>query len=125
MVYNVAMRSNNSGVALLDSIIAVSIFVVLFIGFFVLMQVGLRTVTEHRARTGALAVATSKIEYVRSLDYESVGLQGGDPAGVIEPVSYETLNSMQYTLSTSIEWQDDPADGLYGAGDSSPKDIRV
>jgi hypothetical protein len=125
MVYNITMSNNSRGVALLDSIIAVSIFVVLFIGFFVLIQLGIRTVTEHRARVGALAIASSKIEYIRSLEYSSIGVQGGNPNGNIAATSYESLNALQYTININISWVDDPADGVAGSGDTDPNDYKA
>ncbi len=115
---------NNRGVALLDSIVAVSVFIVLFIGFFVLIQLGLQTVTDNRVRTGALAVATAQIEYIRSLDYTAIGLQGGDPSGVVNPIDTETLNNVLYTINTDVTWVDDPTDGLANTGDSKPNDYK-
>jgi len=125
MVYNVGMYTKERGAALLDSVIAIAIFVVLFVGFFALMQVGIKTVTEHRARAGALALARSHIEYIRSLDYSTVGTQGGNPSGSLPVVSSNTLNNLSYTLSTSITWQDDPGDGLSGSGDAAPNDYKA
>ncbi len=114
---------SEKGAALLDSIIAIAIFVVLFVGFFALMQVGVKTVTEHKARAGALAIARSQIEYVRSLDYVSVGLVGGSPSGNIEGTTADSLNNISYTMTTSITWYDDPEDGLAGA-DTNPNDYK-
>ncbi len=115
---------NNRGIALLDSIVAVSVFVVLFIGFFALIQLGLQTVTDNRVRTGALAIATAKIEHIRSLDYAVIGLQGGDPSGTINSIDTETLNNVLYTINTDIIWVDDPNDGLANTGDSKPNDYK-
>ncbi len=123
MVYNINMF-NNKGAALLDSIMAIAIFVVLFVGFFILIQLGIQTITERKARNGALALASSRIEYIRALDYSNIGLEGGDPIGVLVSPIYSTINTVQYTITTNISWQDDPADGLSGAGDANPNDYK-
>ena len=123
MMYNIGMF-NSRGVALLDSIMAIAIFVILFVGFFVLIQLGIKTVTEHKARNGALALASSRIEYIRSLDYMSIGLQGGNPVGTLISPTYSTINTTEYTITTTVSWQDDPADGLSGAGDLKPHDYK-
>ncbi len=118
---------NDRGAAILDSVVAIALFAVLFTGFFALMQVGIKTVTEHKARAGALAIARSHIEYIRSLDYSAVGIQGGNPNGNIVSNTTDTLNNISYTIVTNITWHDDIGDGLSGS-DSNPhdyKDVRV
>jgi type II secretory pathway pseudopilin PulG len=118
---------NTKGSVLLDAVIAVALFGVLFTGFFALMQVGVKTITEHKARAGALAVARTQIEHIRSLDYTSVGLQSGTPSGSVAATATTTLNGIVYTTQNTIAWHDDAADGLAGA-DTNPqdyKDVRV
>ncbi len=115
--------TTQKGSAILDAVVAIALFAVLFTGFFALMQVGIKTLTEHKARAGALAVARSQIEYIRSLDYNSVGISGGNPSGVVNAVSTETINAIPYTVNTTISWHDDPSDGLAGA-DSNPNDYK-
>jgi len=129
-VYNVRMYTAvklKRGFVLVDALVAVALFAILFTGFLALMQVGVKTITEHKARAGALATARSHIEYVRSLDYAAVGVQGGSPSGNLQSVVVETLNNIPYTITTTISWHDDAGDGL-GVGDSNPndyKDLRV
>ncbi len=124
MVYNVHMRNNlERGAAILDAVMAIAIFIVVFIGFFALLQLGVKTVAEHKARSGALAVARSHIEYIRSLDYAAVGTQSGNPSGNIEQSTIEILNNTSYTITTTITWHDDPGDGIGGA-DSNPNDYK-
>ena len=117
-------HTTQKGSAILDAVVATALFAVLFTGFFALMQVGVKTITEHKARAGALAVARSQVEYIRSLDYGSVGTSGGNPNGVVSAASTETINAIPYTISTIISWYDDPSDGLAGA-DSNPNDYKA
>ena len=114
----------NKGYAILDAVVATALFAVLFVGFFALMQVGIKTIADHKARAGALALARSKIEFIRSLDYASVGIVGGNPAGVVTATDTETLNAIPYTVQTTITWHDDVEDGL-GGSDSNPHDYKA
>ena len=118
------IRDHIKGSAILDATVAVALFAVLFTGFFALMQVGVKTITDHKARAGALAVARSQIEYIRSLDYASVGISGGTPSGVVPASSSESINLIPYTIANEITWHDDPADGVAGA-DSNPNDYKA
>ncbi len=111
------------GSAILDAMIAVALFAVFFTGLFALMQVGIKTIAEHKARAGALAIVRSQVEYIRSLDYNSVGVVGGNPNGVVQAVSSESINGISYTINTSIQWHDDASDGL-GNADSNPNDYK-
>lgn len=115
--------TREKGSVILDAVVAIALFAILFTGFFALMQVGVKTITEHKARAGALAVARSQVEYIRSLDYGSVGLSGGTPSGVIQASDAESINNIPYTMSTSISWHDDAGDGLGGA-DSNVHDYK-
>jgi len=105
-------------------VVAVALFAVLFTGFFALMQVGVKTITEHKARAGALAVARSKIEYIRSLDYSAVGVIGGSPSGVVLATDTESINLIPYTINTAISWHDDAGDGIGGA-DTNTHDYKA
>ena len=118
------ITQREKGSAILDSIVAIALFAVLFTGFFALMQVGVKTIAEHKARAGALAVARSQVEYIRSLDYGSVGISGSNPSGVVSASGSETINAIPYTISTAISWHDDPGDGLAGA-DSNSNDYKA
>jgi len=122
-MYTTIKSSARRGFALLDSIVAIALFAILFTGFLALMQVGIKTITEHKARAGALATARSHIEYIHSLDYSAVGVQEGNPSGNLQGVTVETLNNIPYTITTVISWRDDAGDGL-GVGDSNPNDYK-
>lgn len=114
---------NARGSIILDSVVAVAIFAILFTGFLALMQVGVKTLIEHKARAGALAIARSHIEHIRSIDYSVVGIQGGNPDGNIISVTNDTLNNIEYTIITNINWHDDEGDGL-SSSDNNPNDYK-
>lgn len=73
---------------------------------------------DSRARQSALSVANNQIEFIRSLSYDAVGTMAGIPAGAIPQVATITLNDIPFTMTTLIEYTDDPADGE-GASDAN------
>ncbi len=114
----------DKGTAILDSIVAIALFAVLFVGLFGLLQVGVKTVTVHKARAGALTLARSEIESIRSLDYSAVGVQGGNPSGNVVSSKTVVLNNITYTINVDITWHDDPGDGI-GNADTNPNDYKA
>lgn len=105
-------------------LIATALFLIVFGGFFALAQLGVRTVSENKARAGAFAVVRTRMEYVRSISYGAVGIQGGNPAGVLATTTTETLNGTTYTLTTEVTWRDDPEDGI-SLADADPHDYKM
>ncbi len=103
------------GVTLIDTLVAVSLLLIVFLGIFGAVQLSLDVVLNNKARAGAIALMNERMEYVRSLDYGSVGTVGGIPAGPIVQSESVTLSGIQYTRRTTIQYVDDPEDGQNSA----------
>lgn len=95
----------------MDAIIGSAFILLIFLAFFGLLRASLLVSAAAKAKAGATAVAISQIEYIRSLDYDSVGTVGGIPSGIIDQVATTTLNNIEYEVRTFIEYTDDAADG--------------
>ncbi|MDB5265030.1 MAG: Autotransporter adhesin [Parcubacteria group bacterium] len=106
------------GLSLIDVLVGTALSVVIFLALFGLLRASLLVSSLAKAKAGATAVADSQMEYIRSLDYDSVGVAGGIPAGTIPQYATTTLNSIPYGVRTLIEYYDDAKDGL-GASDSN------
>jgi len=102
----------------MEMVVSIGILTLILVGFLSLLQVGMKLATENKGRTGALSLATEKIEYMHSLQYGDVGIVGGNPAGVVPASEQITLNGIIYTRTVSVAYVDDPKDGL-GALDSN------
>lgn len=107
------------GVTLIDTVIGASLVLVAFVGIAAVFQLSIDVVTNNRARAGAIALANEWMEYVRSLEYDDVGTIGGIPTGVVPQSESLVLNGIPYTRRTTIQFVDDPYDGL-GAADTFP-----
>src|SRR3990167_826707 len=106
-----AGSSAQRGVTLIDTVVGTSLMLLVFVGIFAAFQLSIDVVTNNRARAGALALMNERMEYVRSLDYASVGTVGGIPSGPIAQSEPVTLSDIPYTRRTTIQYTDDPEDG--------------
>ena len=103
------------GIGLLEVVVSIGLLSVVFVGLFGVLQLGTRLATDNKSRTGASALALERMEFIRSLDYDSIGTVGGDPSGLLATSEAITLNGVPYTRRTVIVYVDDPQDGSGGA----------
>ncbi len=107
-----------SGYSLIELIITIALFSLVFSALFAGVQFALSLVGTSKAEAGALALLVDKMEYIRSLPYNDVGTVGGVPAGDIPQTGTTTLNGITYNERVLIQYVDDPADGT-GSSDSN------
>lgn len=103
---------------MVEVIIVTSIVTVFFSSLLSSFYFTVSLVQDSRVRQTALSVANNQIEYIRSLSYNAVGTVAGIPAGTIPQVATTTLNDIPFTLTTLVEYVDDPADGLGSEDDN-------
>lgn len=111
-------RHTQKGASLLDTVFGASLLLVVFLGLFGAFRLSLLLVESTKAKTGALALAHERIEYIRSLPYEDVGTVGGIPQGTLEEEETVSLNNLNYTRRTSVRYVDAPEDGS-GSSDTN------
>ena len=104
------------GVSLIDVIVGTFLVLVVFMTLFGLLRASILVSAVAKARASATSLATSQLEYVRSLSYDSVGTIGGIPPGIVPQYATTTLDNFTFVTRTFIGYVDDPADGE-GAGD--------
>lgn len=100
------------GMTLIEAVVGTAIMLIVFLGIFAAFQISLDLVFSTRAATSATALVNERMEYIRGLTYDAVGTSGGIPAGPIPQVEQVSLNGIPYTLSTLVQYVDDPTDGL-------------
>lgn len=111
--------ASSRGVTLIDAVIGSALILVAFVGIAAVFRLSIDVVTNNRARAGAIALANEWMEYVRSLEYDDVGTIGGIPAGPVPQEETVELNGVSYMRRTTIQYVDDPYDGI-GAADTFP-----
>lgn len=97
---------------LLSLLVSIAVFAILGHTIFTLISASYSIVTFTRARITALHLASERVELIRNLPYDSIGIIGGIPAGNMQPNENVTRNGLNYIVKTSIVYIDDPFDNV-------------
>ena len=111
-------HSFTRGMSFVDVIVGVALAALIFSGLFGAFKLSIELISLSKARSGALALANERMEYLRNLPYTSVGTVGGIPSGPAAQTETISLNRTVYTRRTLIVYTDDARDGV-GAGDQN------
>ncbi len=109
---------------LIDVLIGTFLILIVFLGIFGAFQLGLKVVGQSRNRITATSIANGKVEQVRNLPYESIGVAGGFPDGVLTPVTAVVFNNIEYKIETRVDFVIDLADGIAPPDDDCPNDYK-
>lgn len=110
MRYHTRMRSPR-GLSLVDVLVGTALVLVIFLALFGLLRVTIQLSSAAKTKASANAIATSQMEYIRSLSYDAIGTIGGIPPGVVAETETKTQNGIDYVVRTFVQYVDDPADG--------------
>lgn len=116
-------KNKNSGLTLIEVLVGAALMLVVFLGIFGLIQLGMKVVAQSKARITATALANQKIELAHNLAYNQVGTVGGIPNGSIPEDETDTLNGVAYSVKTTVVYVDDPFDGTF-PNDPLPWDYK-
>lgn len=110
----------NKGFSLLEVVVTAGIFLAGAIAITSLLTTTLKLTADEQARTGAFAVIEQQLELARNLPYTEVGVAGGIPSGSLPQTVTRIYNNIPYTLTTRVDYVDDPFDGVLGG---NPADL--
>lgn len=106
------------GFTLVELLVTAAIITLVFGGLMLSIQVAVKLISTSKARTGAVSLATERMEYIRALPYDQIGTISGIPSGLIPQNATTSLNGLTYSERVLIQYVDDPADGV-GAADAN------
>lgn len=109
---------------LIEILIGVFIFLIVFVAIFTGYRLAIKAAAEARNRITATAIANGELEKIRNLPYESIGTLDGFPQGDLEPVKTITLNDVEYSIITRVDYIVDEADGISVPEDDCPNDYK-
>lgn len=112
------MSSPLRGMTLIDVLVGSALVLIVFLGLFGILKLSLNVTSLAKLKATATALTTSRMEYVRSLPYESVGTVGGIPAGILPQNETVIDGGISFSVRTYVEYVDDARDGL-AASDSN------
>ena len=112
-----SQRNVYAGMTLVEVVIASALVLLVFGAIMTAFQTILTLVGSSKAQAGAVSLANGRMEYIRSLPYNSIGTLAGIPQGVLPELATTSLNGVTYNERILVEYIDDPKDGS-GATDS-------
>lgn len=114
--YYVHMRSlsPHRGVSLVDVVVGSALVAIIFLALVGIIRASLAVSSLAKLKNTATSIASTRMEYIRSLSYGSVGTVGGIPAGVVPQYATTTVENVEFVTRVFIEYVDDAADGFAG-----------
>jgi prepilin-type N-terminal cleavage/methylation domain-containing protein len=107
-----SIDSVNSGFTLIEALTVLFIFAMITTTFYSVFSLGTRYIIESKNRLGAVSLANEKMEIIRNLEYDAVGISGGIPSGNIVAEEDVLENKHNYHVKTFVQYVDDPFDGV-------------
>lgn len=96
------------GFSMAEVVVAIMIFEFLGAGIIGMLTSTTAATRLARQRTLAHQAALSRIESIRAMSYDSVGIVDGNPSGSVAATSSVDTGGLQATVSTQISYVNDP-----------------
>lgn len=117
-------KKYNSGFTLIEALVVLFIFSLVTSTFYSVFSLGSSYIIESKNRLGAISLANEKMEIIRNLKYDAIGIAGGIPSGNITAEEDVIESKRAYHVKTFIKYFDDPFDGT-GPTEADYKWVRV
>lgn len=107
--------------------VATAIFLLFAIGIYGGISLVFKIVYSSRLRILETALVSERLELVRNLPFDSVGIINGVPSGVLPYTTTTVRNGVTFLLVTTVRNVDDPFDGTVTStpADTSPADYKL
>lgn len=114
---------NNKGTTFIEVLVSIAIVSFLVVTIYLTLTKAVSNMGEAKQRVGAIAIANEKMEIMRNLDYDEVGVVGGIVNGPMLASETVTRNNFDYKVYIDVRYIDDEFDGT-GINDSIPTDYK-
>ncbi|PIR73888.1 MAG: hypothetical protein COU40_00100 [Candidatus Moranbacteria bacterium CG10_big_fil_rev_8_21_14_0_10_35_21] len=112
------------GFTLIEALVLLFVFSITVATFYSVFTVGMKNIIQSKNRLGAIALANEKMEIIRNLKYDDVGIAGGIPSGNLVAEEDVAENSKNYHVKTLVQFVDDSLDGVF-PDDTMPTDYKI
>ena len=111
------------GTSLIEALLGLAILLILFHSLASLMITAYDLLGNTRTRTTARYLANERIEEIRNLPYDNIGVLGGIPPGDLPQLQTYDRNGLTYTVRTAVVFIDDAFDN-FAPADPYPTDYK-
>ncbi len=120
-------KTFSRGFTLVETLVGAFILVVVSLGIYQGFFAATQIVNLGKIKTEAGLLANEQFELIRNLPYQSVGIAGGLPAGVLPRSQSFARSGVTFLATTTIRNLDDPFDGTIGGApnDTAPADYKI
>jgi len=108
---------------LIELICVISLIAVICLSIFSAFNFVYDLTEANHARINALNLAQEKIELIKNMDYQLIGLVGGEPPGNLTGSEDIQINNLSFQIFYQVNWIDDPYD-LTAPADTAPHDYK-
>lgn len=107
------MKRHSSGFTIVELVIGMTLLGFIAIGLFGLFVALVNSSVSAKQMAVGSTLATNQMEYLKSLPYDSLAIQGGSiySANPLPATATKTVDNTTYTVKTSISYVDDAYDG--------------
>lgn len=104
---------NQLGFTLVELIVSMAVISLIVVGILGLLASLVSSARYSKEKAAALGLATSKMEYLKSLPYDALAVSGGSivAAAYLPATETQTLDGFTYTVKTDIDYVDEAFDG--------------
>ena len=122
-----AWRINKKGITFIEVLVAAAIFLLFALGIYGGITLVFKVVYNSRMRIVETAILAEKLEEVRNLPFDQVGILNGIPSGVLPYTQTTSRNGVNYNIITTVRNIDDPFDGTVTTTpqDTAPADYKL
>jgi len=105
---------SKKGATLIEVLISSAIVGFLVLTIYLALNSAVVNIGESKQRVGAIAIANEKMEIIRNLEYEDVGVINGVISGPMLSYELVTRNNFDYYVYIDVRYVDDEFDGTSG-----------
>ncbi|HDL74781.1 MAG TPA: carboxypeptidase regulatory-like domain-containing protein [bacterium] len=116
--------NDKKGFTLIDVIVGTSLMLIVFLSIFGAYQLAIKVINQSKHKITAVAIANEELEMVRNLPYPSIGTIDGFPEGTLKSTKTTSINNVDYTINTRVDFVIDPIDGITLPEDDCPNDYK-
>lgn len=115
--------NSKNGFTFIEAMVLIFLVVVVVVTFFSVFSYGTKSIIDSEKKLAAAEVASEKIEVVHNLDYGDIGTTDGTVQGILSDREVVSRNTGTVYVFTSVQYFDDPYDGISGENDY--KKVRI